>query len=88
MSVRILVVDDDPNVQRSLSFTLQQEGYEVSIAGDGAEALKKWADESPDLMLLDVGLPKMDGYQVATKIRETEAGETHMPIIMLTADAT
>jgi pilus assembly protein CpaE len=87
MSVRILVVDDDPNVQRSLSFTLQQEGYEVSIAGDGAEALKKWADESPDLMLLDVGLPKMDGYQVATKIRETEAGETHMPIIMLTADA-
>ncbi len=87
MSVRILVVDDDPNVQRSLSFTLQQEGYEVSVASDGAEAMKKWADESPDLMLLDVGLPKMDGYQVATKIRESEAGETHMPIIMLTADA-
>jgi pilus assembly protein CpaE len=87
MSVRILVVDDDPNVQRSLSFTLQQEGYEVSIAGDGAEAMKLWAEESPDLMLLDVGLPKMDGYQVATKIREAEAGETHMPIIMLTADA-
>ena len=41
MSVRILVVDDDPNVQRSLSFTLQQEGYEVSIAGDGAEALEE-----------------------------------------------
>ena len=40
MSVRILVVDDDPNVQRSLSFTLQQEGYEVSIASDGAEALQ------------------------------------------------
>jgi pilus assembly protein CpaE len=87
MSVRILVVDDDPNVQRSLSFTLQQEGYEVSLAGDGAEAMKRWAEESPDLMLLDVGLPKMDGYQVATKIREAEAGETHMPIIMLTADA-
>ena len=85
--VRILVVDDDPNVQRSLSFTLQQEGYEVSIAGDGTEALKKWAEESPDLMLLDVGLPKIDGYQVATKVRESEAGETHMPIIMLTADA-
>jgi len=49
--------------------------------------MKKWAEESPDLMLLDVGLPKMDGYQVATKIREAEAGETHMPIIMLTADA-
>jgi pilus assembly protein CpaE len=85
--VRILVVDDDPNVQRSLSFTLQQEGYEVSIAGDGAEALKRWVEESPDLMLLDVGLPKVDGYQVATKVREAEAGETHMPIIMLTADA-
>lgn len=85
--VRILVVDDDPNVQRSLSFTLQQEGHEVSIAGDGAEALKRWAEESPDLMLLDVGLPKIDGYQVATKVREAEAGATHMPIILLTADA-
>ena len=85
--VRILVVDDDPNVQRSLSFTLQQEGYEVIAAGDGAEALRLWLEESPDLMLLDVGLPKVDGYQVATKVREAEAGETHMPIIMLTADA-
>jgi pilus assembly protein CpaE len=85
--VRILVVDDDPNVQRSLSFTLQQEGYEVSVAGDGAEAVRLWAEESPDLMLLDVGLPKMDGYQVAAKIREAEAGAAHMPIIMLTADA-
>jgi pilus assembly protein CpaE len=87
MPVRILVVDDDPNVQRTLSFTLQQEGYDVAIASDGEEALKRWADESPDLMLLDVGLPKVDGYQVATRIREAEAGATHMPIIMLTADA-
>jgi len=85
--VRILVVDDDLNVQRSLSFTLQQEGYEVLVAGDGDQALKLWTEEGADLMLLDVGLPKVDGYQVATKVREAEAGQAHMPIIMLTADA-
>src|SRR3989304_4579802 len=69
MSARTLVVDDDPNIQRLLTYTLKQEGYEVIVASDGAEGLKKWAAESPDLMLLDVMLPKMDGYQVAAKGR-------------------
>ncbi|HTS14334.1 MAG TPA: response regulator, partial [Candidatus Sulfotelmatobacter sp.] len=69
MAARILVVDDDPNVQRLLTYTLKQEGYEVSVATDGAEALKRWSAEHPDLMLLDVMLPKLDGYQVAAKIR-------------------
>ena len=83
MAAKILVVDDDPNVQRLLQYTLKQEGYDVVIAGDGAEGFRLWTQESPDLVLLDVMLPKLDGYQVATKIREQEAGASHAPIIML-----
>ncbi len=75
MAAKILVVDDDPNVQRLLQYTLKQEGYEVVIAADGAEGFRLWGSEAPDLILLDVMLPKLDGYQVATKIR-TEEGTT------------
>ena len=66
---KILIVDDDPNVQRLLQYTLKQEGYDVVIAADGAEGFRLWSTESPDLILLDVMLPKLDGYQVAAKIR-------------------
>ncbi|HEX7950350.1 MAG TPA: response regulator [Candidatus Limnocylindrales bacterium] len=86
MAAKILVVDDDPNVQRGLEYTLRQEGYEVVIASDGAEAFRLYGAESPDLVLLDVVLPKLDGYQVAEKIRAEEAGTRHVPIIMLTAE--
>jgi pilus assembly protein CpaE len=83
---KILVVDDDPNVQRLLRVTLKQEGFEVIVAGDGVEGLRLWETESPALILLDVTLPRQDGYQVASKIRETEGSGTHIPIIMLTAE--
>ncbi len=86
MAAKILVVDDDPNVQRLLQYTLKQEGYEVVIAGDGAEGFRLWGAEEPDLILLDVMLPKLDGYQVAAKIRSEEGGSSHVPIIMLTAE--
>jgi pilus assembly protein CpaE len=86
MAAKILVVDDDPNVQRLLQYTLKQEGYEVVVAGDGAEGFRLWGVEDPSLILLDVMLPKLDGYQVATKIRQEEAGSGHVPIIMLTAE--
>ena len=86
MAAKILVVDDDPNVQRLLQYTLKQEGYEVVVAADGAEGFRLWGAEAPDLILLDVMLPKLDGYQVATKIRAEEAADTHVPIIMLTAE--
>jgi pilus assembly protein CpaE len=86
MAAKILVVDDDPNVQRGLEYTLKQEGYEVLIASDGAEAFRLYGAESPDLILLDVLLPKLDGYQVAEKIRAEETGSRHVPIIMLTAE--
>ena len=83
---KILVVDDDPNVQRLLRVTLKQEGFEVVVASDGTEGLRLWETEAPALILLDVTLPKQDGYQVAAKIRETEGSTTHVPIIMLTAE--
>ena len=86
MAAKILVVDDDPNVQRLLQYTLKQEGYDVVIAGDGAEGFRLWGAEIPDLILLDVMLPKLDGYQVAAKIRSEEGGSAHVPIIMLTAE--
>ena len=86
MAAKILVVDDDPNVQRLLQYTLKQEGYDVVIASDGAEGFRLYGAEAPDLILLDVLLPKLDGYQVAEKIRAEESGARHVPIIMLTAE--
>jgi len=86
MAAKILVVDDDPNVQRLLQYTLKQEGYEVVISADGADGFRLWGAESPDLILLDVMLPKLDGYQVAAKIRSDEGASAHVPIIMLTAE--
>src|SRR6186713_1289711 len=86
MAAKILVVDDDPNVQRLLQYTLKQEGYEVVSAVDGAEGFRLWGAELPDMILLDVMLPKLDGYQVAQKIRAEEAEGSHIPIIMLTAE--
>ena len=83
---RILVVDDEANVQRLLQYTLKQAGYTVTIAGDGQEALRLWGAESPELILLDVSLPKLDGYAVAERIRAEEGGRAHVPIIMLTAE--
>jgi pilus assembly protein CpaE len=86
MAAKILVVDDDPNVQRLLQYTLKQEGYEVVTATDGAEGFRLWGAEDPSLILLDVMLPKLDGYQVAAKIRQEEGTSGHVPIIMLTAE--
>src|SRR6476661_8469190 len=86
MAAKILIVDDDPNVQRLLQYTLKQEGYDVVVASDGAEGFRMWDAEAPDLILLDVMLPKLDGYQVATKIRGEETSGSHVPIIMLTAE--
>jgi pilus assembly protein CpaE len=86
MPAKILIVDDDPNVMRLLTYTIRQEGYEVITAGDGAEAFRLWSSEHPDLVLLDVMLPKLDGYQVATKIRAEEGATGHVPIVMLTAE--
>lgn len=86
MAGKVLVVDDDASVQRLLQHTLRQEGYEVIIAGDGPEGFRLWQQETPSLVLLDVTLAGLDGYEVATRIRAGEGAGTHVPIIMLTSE--
>ncbi len=79
---RILLVDDEQPIQTLLSFPLQRDGYEVVQASDGREALARFVEQPPDLVVLDVMLPRMDGLEVCKRLRAK--GET-VPIIMLTA---
>ena len=78
---KILVVDDEKNICDLLRMYLEKEGYSVVIAYTGLDAVNMFASENPDLVLLDVMLPQLDGWQVCREIRKTN--ET--PIIMLTA---
>ena len=78
----ILVVDDDERTSRLERFVLEEEGYSVACAGSGEEALKMLATTSPSLVLLDILLPKMDGFATCQKIREN----SQVPIIMLTGE--
>ena len=79
--VRVLVVDDEPMVREVLERYLRNEGFDVSTAEDGPEALATFASDEPDLVLLDLMLPQIDGYEVFRRMRAT--AET--PVIMLTA---
>lgn len=80
---KILVVDDEDSIVTMLAYNLKKEGYDVVTAEDGEVALEKFESEKPDLLLLDIMMPKMDGYEVCRKIRE----KSNVPIIMLTARA-
>ncbi len=81
---RILVVDDEPHIRQILKFTLEKADYQVFTACDGEEALKKMDEVKPNLVLLDVMMPKMDGFEVCRKMRE-EFALNQIPVIMLTA---
>ena len=81
MSTRVLVVDDERVVTEVVERYLQREGYEVSLASDGAEALRVAQEWVPDLVVLDLMLPTVDGLEVCRRLR----GESSTPIIMLTA---
>ena len=78
---KILVVDDDTNICELLRLYLTKEGYQVTVANDGEEGLEKFNQVKPDMVLLDVMMPKMDGLEVCRRIRK--AGNT--PVMMLTA---
>lgn len=82
--MRILVVDDDPEIVNFVKTGLAYEGYTVDIAADGTEALAKAREKEPDLVVLDIMMPKLDGIEVARRLRQ--AGD--IPIIMLTAKGT
>ena len=86
MKPRILVVDDEPEMIELVEFNLRQAGYAVSTAADGAAALKKVRAHPPDLIVLDVMLPEMDGFELC-KILRREAATARTPILMLTAKA-
>jgi two-component system KDP operon response regulator KdpE len=78
---RILLVDDEPSIQRAVAPLLRSRGYEVEIAGTGGEALRVVADRAPDLIVLDLGLPDLEGTEVCRRVRETST----TPIIVLSA---
>ncbi|MBI5305069.1 MAG: response regulator transcription factor [Chloroflexi bacterium] len=81
MSRKILIVDDEPLIVDSVKYGLEKEGFTMVAAYDGEQALEKFRDEKPDLVLLDVLLPKRDGWEVCRTIR----AESRVPIVMLTA---
>jgi DNA-binding response OmpR family regulator len=78
--MKALIVDDDRVLADLVAFTLRRDGFEVTQAHDGEMALRRWADEQPDLIILDVNMPKLDGFAVCRRIRE----EADTPIILLT----
>ena len=78
---KILIVDDDKNICELLRLYMEKDGYTVALAYDGEEALSRFASEGPDLIILDVMMPKLDGWQVCREIRK----KSEVPIIMLTA---
>ena len=81
MDARILVVEDDPSIREVTALGLRAAGFEVETAADGIEALERWRADMPDLVLLDVMLPRLDGLEVCQAIRR----ESTIPIVMLTA---
>lgn len=81
---RILIVDDDPEIVESLRHALQTQGYEVSVARDGNQGLAMAETQTPDLLILDMMMPKRSGFLVLEKIRRGESQA--VPIIMITAN--
>ena len=80
----VLIVDDEPNIVISLEYLLRRAGYEVLVARDGQQALETIARAPPDLVLLDVMLPRLNGFQVCQKLRENPAW-AGVRVLMLTA---
>ena len=81
---RVLVVDDEIYIVHILDFSLGMEGYEVVTALDGEAALEKIRTEKPDLIVLDIMMPKLDGYEVCKSIKSNAATQ-HIPVILLSA---
>jgi CheY-like chemotaxis protein len=79
--LRVLVVEDDADTAQSMAILLRLHGHEAQIATDGARALQSMQDHVPDAVLLDLGLPGMDGYQLARRIREHSASK-HKPVLI------
>ncbi len=81
MSHKILIADDEAEIRDLLKLYLENDGYKIIEAGDGVEAMELLEREAPDLLILDIMMPKMDGYKVLSKLRE----KSNMPVIILSA---
>jgi CheY-like chemotaxis protein len=86
MAYKILVVDDEPTIVRLMEFILARQGHEMLVAVNGQEALEHIRAHAPDLVLLDIMMPRIDGYEVARALRADPA-TADLPIIMLSAKA-
>ena len=84
MSKRILIVDDEPNIVISLEFLMKREGFEVAVARDGEEGLQAIRSQRPDLVVLDVMMPKLNGFEVCEAVR-ADRDLDEVRILMLTA---
>ena len=81
---KILVVDDDPDFAQLLQFDLKKKGFDTVVAGDGEQGLEKAASEKPDLIILDIKMPKMDGYTLVRRLKKDD--ETRqIPLVVLTS---
>ena len=83
MAISVLIVEDDPNIRELLQMYLEKDGYAVTLAADGGQGLEKFRTIHPDLVLLDIMMPVLDGWEVCKAIR----AESNTPVIMLTAKA-
>ncbi|HVC35498.1 MAG TPA: response regulator transcription factor [Chloroflexota bacterium] len=79
--MKILLAEDDADMLAVTAYALRREGFKIIVATDGAQALHRWRSDEPDLILLDVGMPRVNGFEVCRRIRQT----ANTPVIMLTA---
>ena len=84
MTKRVLLAEDEPNIVESLTFILERSGFDVSVTTTGREALEQAQSAIPDILILDVMLPEMDGYEVLRRLR-ADTRTTALPVLMLTA---
>ena len=84
MTKRVLLAEDEPNIVESLTFLLERAGFEVMVETDGRKALNAAVEDQPDVLILDVMLPEMDGYEVLRKLRSDQR-TNGLPVAMLTA---
>jgi len=86
MSTKILVVDDDPDILEAITLILEARGYQVVTARDGIDALNKLKEEKPDLMILDLMMPRLDGFGVCKELKDPRWSKySHIPIIILSS---
>lgn len=84
MKKRVLLAEDEPNIVESLTFLLERAGFEVTVESDGRHALDAALNDTPDVLILDVMLPELDGYEILRQLRADRRAE-HLPVLMLTA---